>query len=293
MNPVLKHSLSIKQTLIFNSFEVVGEWWNYQEVNSPFSRLYLITEGEGWVYINHQEFHLTPGKLFLIPKFTFHSYKCKESMGHYYFCFLDEMVGGTGMYDLLQFNNLVDAQKEDYELFRRLNELNPHRKILNPDPQTYDNKDTLYSFSQRIEEQKLSDIFETQGIMLQLTSRFIKDDFEEVHANIKSKKRLNKVTHYIDQNLNKKITLDDLANQACLSPDYLSKIFNEIMGIRPMEFINRKRIESSQMLLITTNFSISQVAEKVGVFNYSYFSTLFKKYTLMTPEAYQKMHNQI
>ena len=36
--------------MLFNSFEVVGNWWKFKEVISPFTRLYLITEGEGWVY---------------------------------------------------------------------------------------------------------------------------------------------------------------------------------------------------------------------------------------------------
>jgi AraC-like DNA-binding protein len=293
MNMYQKKSISIRQTLLFNSFDVVGNWWNFNEVISPFTRLYLITEGEGWVYHNNQEFHLTPGKLFLIPKFTFHSYKCVESMGHFYLCFLDEMIENVGMYDLFQFNYLVDARPEDFNLFSRLNELNPGRRIVNPDPATYDNKNTVLSFSHLLNNQSISDFIETQGIMLQLTSRFIVDKPVEKTANLQSKTKLNKVCHFIDNNLNKKIQLSDLSALVCLSDDYFSKLFNETMGVRPIDYLNRKRIERAQMLLITTNLSISQVAEKVGISNYSYFSTLFKKYTLTTPEGYQKMHFQI
>lgn len=286
-------SINVKLTLLYNSLETVGEWWCFKEVISPFSRIYLITEGEGWVYHNNHEYHLTPGKLFFIPKFTFHSYKCKESMGHYYFCFLDEMAAGADMYDLLRFNYLTDACTEDLMLFEKLNQLNPDRKILNPDPVVYDNKESLHSFLHRNLEQKIAESFETQGIMLQLISRFINDDQTMNETSRNQKKQLNKVTYFIDQNLDKKITLDDLANQICLSADYFSKIFNEIMGIRPMEYVSRKRIERAQMLLITTNLSISQIAEKVGIYNNSYFSTLFKKYTLSTPETYKKLNFQI
>lgn len=293
MSSILSPSVIIRQILLFNSFEVVGSWWKFREVISPFTRLYLITEGEGWVYHNNREFHLTPGKLFLIPKFTFHSYKCNGSMGHFYLCFLDEMIENAGMYDLFQFNYLVDARPEDYSLFSRLNELNPGRRIVNPDPATYDNQNTVLSFSQRMKNQNVSQLIETQGIMLQLTSRFIVEKPAEKSARFQSKARLGKVYHYIDHNLNKKITLSDLSGQVCLSNDHFSRIFSEIMGVRPMEYVNRKRIERAQMLLVTTNLSISQIAEKVGISNYSYFSTLFKKYTLTTPEAYQKMHYQI
>jgi len=287
------NSINLKQTLLYNSFDVVGEWWNFKEVISPFSRLYLITEGEGWVYHNNQEHHLTPGKLFLIPKFTFHSYRCKASMGHYYVCFLDEMAGGADMYDLLRFNYMVDARQEDYLLFKKLNELNPNRRIINPDPSSYDNKENLHTFFHQKREQKVSELIETQGIMLQLTSRFINDDDSLLDACKNQRKHLNKATNYINQNLEKKIVLDDLANLVCLSADYFSKSFKDIMGIRPMEYVSRKRIERAQMLLITTNLSITQIAEKVGICNNSYFSTLFKKFTLSTPEEYKKRNLQI
>ncbi len=291
---VFRHcSVAIKQTLLFNSFDVVGDWWKFKEVISPFTRMYLITEGEGWVYHSNREFHLTPGKLFLIPKFTFHSYRCDDRMGHYYVCFLDEMVENVGMFDLFHFNYLVDAKPDDRNLFSRLNDLNPGRRIANPDPVTYDNQNTVHSFSHLVCNQNVSGFVETQGIMLQLTSRFIDENPVEKLSDLQSKARLSKVYHYIDQNLNKKITLSDLSGQVCLSEDYFSKIFNETMGVRPMEYVSRKRIERAQMLLLTTNLTVSQVAEKVGVTNYSYFSTLFKKYTLTSPEKYQKMHFQV
>ena len=279
----------IKQTLVFNSFDEVGNWWNFKEVSSPFSRLYLITEGVASVFMYNQNFNLTPGKLFLIPKFTLHSYQCEKMMKNYYICFLDEMFEGVGMYDLFVFNNLVDSHPDDYTLFKRLNDLNPNRSIINPDPAIYDNKETVHSFSQKSKQQRLTDVIESQGIMLQLTSRFINEEETKKNHFLASKVRMNKVNYFIDQNLHSKITLDDLANQACLNADYFSKIFNEIMGIRPMEYINKKRIERAQMLLITTNLSISQTAEKVGISNNSYFSTLFKKHTRQTPEEYQKL----
>lgn len=292
-NTVAYPSLSIRQSLLYNSFDKVGKWWKFKEVISPFTRLYLITEGEGWVYHSNQEFHLTPGKLFLIPKFTFHSYRCDDSMGHFYLCFLDEVEENVGMYDLFQFNYLVDAHPEDYQLFDRLNRLNPGRRIVNPDPATYDNKNTVHSFQHLMHHQDISSIVETQGIMLQLTSRLIVNKPVEKTSNLQAKTKLSKVCRYIDQNMKKKIKLSDLAALVCLSDDYFSKLFNETMGIRPIDYLNQKRIERAQMLLITTNLSIGEVADKVGISNNSYFSTLFKKYTLTSPEAYQKMHFQI
>jgi len=57
-----------------------------------------------------------------------------------------------------------------------------------------------------------------------------------------------------------------------------------------MEYVNRIRIERAQMLLVTTDLPIKQIAEKVGIASNSYFSTLFKKQSLHTPDEYKKMH---
>jgi len=287
MSNMYQPSFSIRQTLVFNSFERVGTWWNYKEVISPFSRVYLITDGEGWVYLHNKEYHLTPGKLFLIPKFCFHSYRCDSSMGHYYFCFLDEIAEGAGLFDTFRFNWLVDAREGDMALMKRLMELNPHRQVPNANPANYDNKETVHSFAQRVERLSIPASLETQGIMMQLTSRFISNEMATTTTPDSTMKRLSCVTNYIEQHLNKKITLHDLAETICLSPDYFSKLFLEVMGIRPLEYVNRKRIERAQMLLITTSFSIREIAEKTGISNYSYFSTLFKKYSRVTPEEYR------
>lgn len=288
MSIINKSTIFLKLSLIFNSFDIVGKWWNFKEVISPFSRIYLITEGEGWIFMNNQEYHLIPGKLLLIPKFTFHSYKCDTRMGHYYLCFLDEMTLGTEMYEQFRFDYLVDARLNDNLLFERLNILNPNHKIVNPDPVTYNNYGTTKTFAQQVELQSTAEILETQGIMIQLTSRFVHELIADKTESLLWNKRLNKVTEYINENLQNKISLNDLASIAYLSPDYFSLLFKKTMGVRPMEYLNRKRIERAQTLLLTTNFSITEISERVGILSNTYFSTIFKKHTLQTPESYKK-----
>ena len=281
--------INITHSLLFNSFDKVGEWWNYKNIISPFNRLYLITEGEAWVTLDNGTYHLTPGKLFLIPKFTFHSYRCNKEMGHFYLCFFDEIAFCESLFDSFEFEYLVDALKGDDILFERLNQLNPEGRINNPDPSSYNNNKSLYSFAKNRKQLNVADIIEIQGIIYQLVSRFIANSATHTSV-IASRKRFSKLTTYIHQHLEARISLNDLANMACLSPDYLSKQFLEVMGVRPMDYVNRIRIERAQMLLVTTDLPIKQIAEKVGIASNSYFSTLFKKQTLNTPEEYKKMH---
>jgi len=282
--------VNITHSLLFNSYEQVGDWWNYKNIISPFNRLYLITEGEGRVLLDNTTYHLTPGKLFLIPKFTFHSYHCDAMMGHFYLCFFDEIAFCESLFESFNFNFLVDAKPGDINLFERINQINPGGRIKNPDPTSYNNEKSLYSFSKNRQQLNISDIIEIQGIIYQLMSRFIINSNNQPQL-ISSRKRFSKLTNYIHQHLDAKISLQDLAGIVCLSPDYLSKQFVEVMGVRPMEYVNRIRIERAQMLLVTTDLPIKQIADNVGISSNSYFSTLFRKQTMCTPEEYRKMHN--
>ncbi len=280
----------VAHSLVYNSFEIVADWWNYKNIISPFNRIYLITDGEGWVYMDDKKYHLTPGMLFLIPKYTFHSYRCDHSMGHFYVCYFDEGVFCNGFTDGLTFNYLVNSNINDRCLFERINELNPEGRIKNPDPAVYDNNKALHSISTSRNLLPLKHLIEIQGIIFQLASRFICEK-EVFSPSITSLKRFSKLTKFIQQNLGSKITLPDLAKSVCLSPDYLSKHFLEIVGVRPMEYVSRVRMERAQMLLVTTDLPIKQIAEIVGIGTNSYFSTLFKKHTLLSPEEYRKIHN--
>ena len=84
------------------------------------------------------------------------------------------------------------------------------------------------------------------------------------------------------------LSVDLLAKLNLLNPDYFSRIFKEQMGIRPLEYIQSKRIERAQLLLTTTNHSMQEVADMVGLPNISYFSRLFTRLTKKTPAAYRK-----
>jgi AraC-like DNA-binding protein len=55
-----------------------------------------------------------------------------------------------------------------------------------------------------------------------------------------------------------------------------------------VEFIQRKRIEKAQQLLITTKYSLDKIAELSGLNNASYLSRLFKRFTGMSPGKYRQ-----
>ena len=58
--------------------------WNWKNVNSPFTRLYYITEGTAQIQLSGGIQILKPNYLYFIPAFTIHSYICNSYFCHYY-----------------------------------------------------------------------------------------------------------------------------------------------------------------------------------------------------------------
>ncbi len=92
-----------------------------------------------------------------------------------------------------------------------------------------------------------------------------------------------RVTAYIQANFRENIDRDDVAAVAYITPNYLSKQFRSKMGMNLREYINQIRVEEAKRLLLSTNLPVSEVAGMAGYENISYFSTVFRKRTGMSP----------
>ncbi len=275
---------SLKVSLLNIGYAKLDSSWNYDNVISPFTRLYLITKGEAYVYHNNKEYILRPGNLYLIPSYTYSSYKCNLHHEQFYISFFEEMENGLSIYNLIHFLNEVKASKLDIKCFKRLLKINPERSLVKSNPESYDNYPALYSFQKRNELLSTDKFIETQAIIKLLLSKFIDYKFT---SKKKNEHNLTRVLNYISQHLHETITLDVLAAYCHLSKDYFSRSFKKQYGLGPNQYIQLKRIERAQLLLLTTDDSLREISNKVGFYNFSYFSKLFKKIIGQTPAHFR------
>ncbi len=91
---------------------------------------------------------------------------------------------------------------------------------------------------------------------------------------------------YISRNYNKPITNDDLAALTGLSTVYFRKLFTEVMGISPMVFARRLRIEKAREMLRSDYGTLSDIAQSLGYASLYDFSRDFKKHTGVAPSNY-------
>ncbi len=94
----------------------------------------------------------------------------------------------------------------------------------------------------------------------------------------------------IYENLHNKITLNDLAKNACLSPPYLSKLFHKEVGCTISQYISQKRVEAAENLLKYSDYSCIEIANYLCFNSESYFIQVFKTFTKLTPKEYREKY---
>lgn len=99
---------------------------------------------------------------------------------------------------------------------------------------------------------------------------------------------VDKISHYIDQNYNKNITLVKVANYVGFSSFYLSKLIKENLDINYTTYLTLIRINKAKDLLEQDDLTISEIAYGVGYSEPKYFSNVFRKMVGMTPSEYKK-----
>lgn len=91
------------------------------------------------------------------------------------------------------------------------------------------------------------------------------------------------VKQYIGTHFRENINREELANVVFITPNYLSKRFCSETGMTLREYINARRVEEAKRLLLSTGKTVSEIACEVGFENISYFSTVFHKFSGVSP----------
>ncbi|CAM3326827.1 MULTISPECIES: AraC family transcriptional regulator [Paenibacillus] len=91
---------------------------------------------------------------------------------------------------------------------------------------------------------------------------------------------------YIVENYRDSITIRDLAAHVGLTPNYVSSLFRQSMGITLTEYMQQIRISAACDLLTGSQMNISEISDYLGFCEPSYFNKVFKKITGILPSAY-------
>lgn len=269
-----------------------GRWWNYRQVSSPFSRLWLILAGRAVVSHHGRQFTLRSGRLHLVPAFALHDCACQSEFDHYHLHFSSRLPTGIDLFSLLDCEFHLQAPENAPALFKRLETIFPNRKLPCFDPF----QEEYRRFPERAEQADhgapAADWFEAQGLLKLLLAPFLKSarSCEGMHARATS--RFLAVQEFIHERMGEQIHLADLSKVAGLNPTYFSDRFQELVGVRPLEYLQRRRIERAQYLLLTGGAPIKEVAYQVGIPDAAYFTRLFTRLSQSSPTEYREAHGK-
>lgn len=98
---------------------------------------------------------------------------------------------------------------------------------------------------------------------------------------------------YIKQNLNKRLTRDELSEYVHLNESYLSRLFHKETGMSLSDYILQERMKKAGELISETDEPIYEIANQLCYDNFSYFSKMFKKVYNITPQEYRKKYYTI
>jgi two-component system response regulator YesN len=132
--------------------------------------------------------------------------------------------------------------------------------------------------------------FETMDDILSwLRRRFFElSELLYVKGQKQKRKLFEEIAQYVDDHLEHRITLKEVAAHFDFTPNYLGHLFKEETGTLFSDFLNERRMNKVCTLLADPTLKVYEIAEKVGYKNIIYFNRQFKQSTGMTPGEYRK-----
>lgn len=150
---------------------------------------------------------------------------------------------------------------------------------------------TVLNLLHTLQHQSYAKHFEASGMLYQLMIQVFNHTLEETHHE--ENNRLNVAIEYIKTHYDQVIAIDTLADMCQITPQHFCVLFKELYQQRPLEYINKLRIqESKNQIIASPSLSVKEVGQRVGFEHPSYFGKVFKSLEGMTPNQFKKLYIQ-
>lgn len=246
----------------------VSRDWGGMNLIEDVNRLYFILGGEGWIKIEDREYTPAPGQLFLLPASTRISFRpISDNTLFKYWCHFTATVGDVNLFKIVKPPDMLNIAQ-------------PARL-----------KRQFKSLLALYRSDSLASPLQWKSILYEMISMFVERAVAVRASDAASPPlgKINTVLDYIDRNLTGQIRIETLAKLVHLHPNYFMQYFKSVLGMPPIVYINKKRVQRAQQLIMETDCTVSDIAEQVGM-DLHYLSRVFKSYTGCSPTQYRKLN---
>jgi AraC family transcriptional regulator of arabinose operon len=225
-------------------------------------------EGEGWIEIEHKRFQIAKNQLFVIRPKLACSYGASEKnpWSIYWLHFTGE---NAGLYSPLS-NQIINIPSDRNS---RIDE----RLIIF--------EEILQNIEDHFNFEKV--LYANISLKHFLASVKYLPVYRSVNKDI-SFNKLGKAISLMKSNLNKRITLRDIAITCNCSEANVSKIFRESLKSAPIDYFIHLKIQEACKILLNTDLRIKEISLKLGYEDQYYFSRIFTKHVGLSPSLYRK-----
>lgn len=127
------------------------------------------------------------------------------------------------------------------------------------------------------------------SIIIAYILRLTSPDADEI---FESKRTYNDVKAYFDDNFATIDSIDNACRSLYINKFYLTHLFKDTLGISPLKYLIKKRVDYAKELLSSTDMSIAEIAKACGYLDTAYFCRVFKKVENATPLSYRKKNKK-
>ncbi len=228
-------------------------------------------KGTGWIEYKNEIYQLSRNNTFILPVNEPHSYgaNSKDPWSIYWMHFSGL---NTSMFSQI-FGKVIDTSEAHNS--RNIDRVQLFEEI-------YQNLEMGYSF----------EILEYTSfcLMYYLASLKYLDQYREIKT-VKELDIIQKSILFMKNNLETKITLDEIAKSVGYSSSHFSNYFIKKTSFPPIDYYNQLKIQKACSYLQFSDLKIKEIAYKLGYYDQFHFSKSFKKETDLTPKEYRKKYN--
>jgi AraC-like DNA-binding protein len=224
-------------------------------------------EGKGKVQVRRTDYLVEPGEFIIIPMKTAHMYEADQEMPWTIYWIHFKGATSSQIVSTMEKKNglkgFVHYGKKNLELFN---------EIYNQLERGYSTDNLMYG----------------NMCLWHLLSAFLFNEKLALSNSLSKKESTDIVIDYLSKNIERMLTLKEIARQVNLSPAHFSFIFKKKTGFSPIEYFNHLKIQKACQYLLFTDLRIKEISSELGIDDQYYFSRLFTKVMGIAPNVYRE-----